>query len=99
LIEWRAFTGNNGTLLGHAVVEMPSGLVINDVPVFRKAGSSLSIGVPSKPLVDAHGVQLRDQDGKRRYAPTLDFATPAARARWAGAIAALLAAEVIGTGQ
>jgi hypothetical protein len=95
LIEWWAFTGSSNSLIGHATVEMPSGLIVGDIPAFRRAGGAVSVGVPSKPLVDANGMQLRDQDNRRRYAPTLDFATPAARSRWTGAIAALLEAEAI----
>jgi hypothetical protein len=95
LLEWRAFTGNSGTLLGHATVELPSGMIISDIPAFRRDDGSLSAGVPSKPLVDAEGHQLRDPAGRRRYSPTLGFTNPAVKTRWSAAIVALLEAEGI----
>src|SRR6516225_9190203 len=97
LIEWRTLPNSTTALRGHATVEMPSGLVISDIPVFLKDGNTISVGVPSKPLVDAGGTQLRDQDNKRRYAPTISFATPAARSRWMAAIRAALEAAGIET--
>jgi hypothetical protein len=98
LLDWRPFPNSTSALVGHAVIEMPSGLVIPDIPAFQKGGR-ISVGLPSKPLVAGNGVQLRDETGKRRYSPTISFATPAARTRWGEAIAALLEAEDIEVGR
>jgi hypothetical protein len=97
LLEWRALANSSTTLAGHVTAEMPSGMIIPDIPAFRRADGSLSVGVPSKPLVDGEGRQLRDDAGKRRYAPVLSFASPAVRTRWSAAIVALLESEGIGS--
>jgi hypothetical protein len=98
LVAWRALPNSTTSLIGHATVEMPSGLTITDVPVFLRDSGTLSVGLPSRALVDGEGHQLRDADGKRRYAPSINFATPAARTRWSTAIVALLEAEGISAG-
>jgi hypothetical protein len=99
LLEWRALANSSTALAGHVTAEMPSGMIIPDIPAFRRADGSLSVGVPSKPLVDGEGRQLRDDAGKRRYAPVISFASPAVKTRWCTAIADLLEAEEIGAGR
>jgi hypothetical protein len=96
LLEWKPFAGSSGSLLGTATEQQPSEQIVYDVPAFRKADGSVSVGLPSKPLVSSDGIQLRDADGRKRYTKTVDFASASARSRWAAAIAALLEAAGIG---
>ena len=71
---------------------------ISDVPIFVSADGSLSVGTPSIPLVGPDGVQLRGQDGKRRYSQIIKFVTPEARQTWQAAVRTALAAAGIGAG-
>jgi hypothetical protein len=93
--EWRPFDGG-GSLIGKATVQFRNGLVVAGVPVFRRGDGSLSVGTPDAPLVDADGQQLRDADGKRRYAKVISFATQDGRERWNRTILGALADAGIG---
>ena len=93
LVDWKSFEGS--PLIGKAAVAFPSGLVIANIPVFRRHDGGLSAGTPDMPIVDAQGQQLRDRDGKRRYAKIITFETDAARQRWVRDVLSVLAAAGI----
>jgi hypothetical protein len=95
ITNWVPFDGS-GALLGKATVQFRNGLVIAGVPVFRKRDGTLSIGTPDCPLVDSHGMQLRDPDGKRRYGKVVSLATQEARERWNATIIGALGDAGIG---
>ena len=94
-----SFTATNwkplrkGALVGFVSVSMPSGLVIHEISVLETNGRFWA-SPPSKPMIDRHGVAMIDDNGKRRFAPIIEFADRDTRARWSDAvIAALRTAE------
>ena len=70
LVEWRAF--RKKTLFGFAVVELPSGLVIRDISLHEKAGKWWA-SLPSRPVLDSDGRQIRNHSGKAQYAALLGW--------------------------
>jgi hypothetical protein len=97
LVEWKPSAGQSSALIGKATICFAGGWTISGIPVFQSADGSLSVGTPDAPLVDRDGVQLRDENGKRRYGKIISFATPDARKRWQRlALGALAAAGITG---
>jgi hypothetical protein len=77
LVAWKPTTSQSGGLIGKATICFAGGWTIAAIPVFQGAGG-LSVGTPDAPLVDRDGVQLRDENNKRRYGKIVLFATPEA---------------------
>jgi hypothetical protein len=102
IAEWKPHSGRD-SLLGNTAVAFRNGLIIPGVPIFRADDGGLSVGVPTAPMVDCDGVQLRDTAGKRRYANVIACATVCnARSppRWNRVItAALRDADIDGGGR
>jgi hypothetical protein len=71
LIGWKAVTKN--TLRGFASVRIGKALIIRDVPVHCSHGKRWA-SMPSKPLLDSAGAALRDDRGKIKYAPLIEWA-------------------------
>jgi hypothetical protein len=69
LITFKAVHKNS--LRGFASVELPSGLRITDCPVLISHGKAWA-SLPSKPVLDRDGKQV-ETDGKRQYAPILEW--------------------------
>jgi hypothetical protein len=92
LVEWKPTTGQSGALIGRATICFAGGWTISSIPVFQSADGSLRVGTPDAPLVDRDGVQLRDENNKRRYSKIVSFATPEARKRWQILVLGALAA-------
>lgn len=91
LLEWREMRRNS--LCGFAKVEFPSGLVINDIVVLTGERGPWA-APPSKPMVSRDGAVMKDEAGKIRYVPLIEFATKGARARFSeDVIAAVRAAR------
>jgi hypothetical protein len=90
LVEWRALRKNS--LRGFATVELPPGLVIGDVAVGASHGRAWAL-LPSKPMLDAAGLALRDEEGKVRYSPMLRWRDENLRSRWSDAVVSLVRAE------
>jgi DNA-binding cell septation regulator SpoVG len=83
ILDWRELRRN--TLLGFAKVELPSGMVINDVTVLMgKEGPWAS--PPSKPMIDRDGVAMKDQNGKLKYVPIIEFTSKQVRDRFSHAV-------------
>jgi hypothetical protein len=91
LVEWKPTTGQSGALIGKATICFAGGWTISGIPVFQGA-DGLSVGTPDAPLVDRDGVQLRDENNKRRYGKIVSFSTAEARKRWQILVLAALAA-------
>lgn len=85
LLEWKP-VNDNVSLVGRCTVCFSGGWIVSGVPIFRRADGSLSPGTPSVPLLDANGLQLRDEHGKRAYAAIIKFESREARDRWDDAI-------------
>lgn len=83
LLEWRAVV--KGGLRGFAKVRLGKSLTVHDVPVLVSHGKAWA-AMPSKPLVDADGLALRDTNGKQRYAPVLEWADRDTSNRFSAAV-------------
>lgn len=68
LREFRAFKRNS--LRGFATVELPSGLIIKDIPVLE-SGNGRWAALPSKPQIKDGSPVLKD--GKLQYTPILEW--------------------------
>jgi hypothetical protein len=79
ILDWRPLPRNS--LLGFAKVEFASGLIISDVTVLtgeRRPWAS----PPSKPMISRDGAVMKDDKGKIRYTPIVEFATKDVRNKW-----------------
>jgi hypothetical protein len=70
LLEFRPLHRNS--LCGFARLRLGRTLLIADCPAHNTAGRKW-VGLPAKPLLDANGTALRDERGKVRYAPILEW--------------------------
>ena len=75
----------SNTLRGFARVAMPSGLTINDVALHEQNGKRWASS-PSKPMLGRDGNVLRDQSGKIRYIPIIEFRDNVTRDKWSAAV-------------
>jgi len=83
----------SGTLRAHATVQMPSGMVVHDVPIFV-GQKGVSAGTPSKPVIGPAGLAKRSPvPGKTIYVPTISWADNEIARRFSDAVVELVAAE------
>lgn len=87
ILDWRPMP--RGSLLGFAKVEFPSGLIITDVTILSGERGPWA-SPPSKPMVGRDGAVLKDDKGKVRYSPIIEFATKEIRNRWSDSIIAAM---------
>ena len=80
-----------GSLIGFVSVSMPSGITIHEISVLETNGRFWA-SPPSKPMIDRHGVVMIDDNGKRRFAPFLEFLDRDTRSRWSDSVVAALRA-------
>lgn len=71
LISWKAVAKDS--LRGFATVELPNGLVLNDLPVLIGSNGRAWATLPSRPVLDREGQQKLDINGKRQYAPIAEW--------------------------
>jgi hypothetical protein len=72
----------SGTLRGFFSASLPSGLELHELMLHHRDGKWW-ISFPSKPMVGAEGVALRDERGKIRFgAPLIEFTSTQARSRF-----------------
>ena len=90
ILDWRPLRRNS--LLGFAKVELPSGMVIADVTVLNGERGPWA-SPPSKPMLDRDGIVLRDEKGKIRYQPIIEFTSKAIRDRFSDQVTAALRAS------
>jgi DNA-binding cell septation regulator SpoVG len=83
IIEWRPLRKNS--LLGFARVGFPSGMVISDVTILSGDRGPWA-SPPSKPMLDRDGVAMKDQRGKIRYSPLIEFTSKEIRDRWSDTV-------------
>jgi hypothetical protein len=96
VIQWRPHGNGDGTLRGHADLEFANGIRVLGTPVFN-TDRGPGVGTSSIHLIDRDGVQLRDENGQRRYDPAITFSSSLARQRWEAAVlAALRQARMLG---
>lgn len=89
VLEWKSI--GKGSLLGFCKVEMPSGLVINEIGVFS-GERGLWASPPWKPMLSRTGPVL-GTNGKPRYAPMVEFVSKELRDRWSETVVAALLQE------
>jgi hypothetical protein len=90
LLDWKPIT--KGALRGFARVRLGCALVIHDIPVLCSNGRAWAT-LPSKPIIGADSTVARDEKGKTRYAPILEWADRAAADRFGAAVLAAIRAE------
>jgi DNA-binding cell septation regulator SpoVG len=83
ILDWRPMQRN--TLRGFAKVEFGSGLIISDVTIL-KGDRGPWASPPSKPMVGRDGTVMKDQDGKVRYTPIIEFSSREIRDKWSDSI-------------
>jgi hypothetical protein len=84
-----------GSLRFICKVGLPFGsgeLEIADVMVFSSHGKSWA-NLPSKPVLDQNGVHMTAENGKKMYAPFLEWSSKELRDRFSAAVVALVRAE------
>lgn len=74
LLDWRHMP--KGALRGFAKVRIGKALVINDVTILASHGRRWA-GMPGKPQINRDGVVLKDDKGKVRYSPVVEWADKA----------------------
>jgi hypothetical protein len=77
-----------GTLRGFAHIELPIGLCITDCPVLVSNGKAWATP-PSKPVLDRDGRHV-EVNGKRQYAPILEWRDRDLADRFGAAVVALV---------
>jgi hypothetical protein len=83
ILDWRPMRRNS--LLGFAKVQLPSGIIITDVTILGGDRGPWA-SPPSKPMVGTDGVTLKDDNGKTRYTPIIEFSSREIRNRWSSAV-------------
>lgn len=78
LLAWRTMAKN--TLLGFAKVQFTSGLIIDEIAVHR-SGSRVWAAPPARAWIDNDAL-VRDERGRLKYQPLIDFANHGVRASW-----------------
>lgn len=89
IVDWRPMQRNS--LLGFAKVEFPSGLIIADVTIMNGERGPWA-APPSKPMVGRDGTAMKDEGGKIRYVPIIEFSSKAIRNKWSDAVIAAMRA-------
>jgi hypothetical protein len=86
-------TPGKGALRGWATVAMPSGMVLNDCGIFLGDNDTTWASPPSKPQISRDGTVIKDQNGKAKYSPCVEFASKEARNRWSDQVIAAVRAS------
>jgi hypothetical protein len=73
------------TLRGFCRVRLPSGLIIHDVAIHQKNGSAWA-SPPSKAMLTRDGQQMKNNEGKPLWLPTVTFASRETRDKFSDAV-------------
>lgn len=95
LLEWKPLRKNS--LLGFAKIQLGA-LTIRDVSVNTSNGRTWA-NLPSKPMIDRDGNAMRDDTGKIRYVPLLEWATKESGNRFSEAVIAAVEEQYPGATQ
>ncbi len=78
------------TLVGFCtVVVTKMHMRIHDVSIHEKDGKRW-VSLPARPMLDKAGVALKDDSGKTKYAPVIEFTDRETRDRFSNAVLAAL---------
>jgi hypothetical protein len=80
--RWNAHPNSAGTLLGYLSVELPSGMIVNDLKLMVGPKGRPWIAMPSQRQLDREGNPRTGPDGKQLWLQTIEFATRAAADRF-----------------
>lgn len=83
ILDFRPLRKNS--LRGFAKIEFPSGLILTDVTILTGERGPWA-SPPSKPMVGRDGTVMKDDNGRARYVPIVEFTTKAVRDRWSAAV-------------
>lgn len=92
ILDWRPMKRNS--LLGFAKIQLGA-LKISDVTVNTNSGQ-IWAGLPARPMIDREGAVLRNDAGKTRYVPILEWDSKAAGDRFSESVVAALEAAFPG---
>jgi hypothetical protein len=81
--EWKPRRQN--TLIGFALVRLPSGMRLHDVSVHMMGDRAWALPA-AKPQINRHGTAIRDGDGKIKYIPIVSFETKALGDKFSAAV-------------
>lgn len=88
--EIKAFRAlNKGAVKGFVTVRVGT-LIFHDCSVLS-GKNGLWISLPSKPMIGRDDAVMKDPDGKRRYAPTVEFSDRDAADRFSASVLRALA--------
>jgi len=74
-----------GSMVGHAVVSTPAGIIFHDVSIHERSG--MWFAVPSRrPVLGPDGRQARDPSGRQVWAPVMSFRTDDLRDKFSAAV-------------
>ena len=93
LLAWKPMPRNS--LRGFAKIRLGKSLVISDIAVHCHTGRRWA-QLPSKPMVGKDGNGIRDDAGKLRYVPMLEWTDKAAADRFSEAVLAAVEAGYSG---
>jgi hypothetical protein len=83
LLEWRSMPRNS--LRGFATVRLGKSLKIKDIPVHCSHGKRWA-SLPSKPMIGSDGTAQRDERGKIKYVPILEWTNREAQDEFSNAV-------------
>jgi DNA-binding cell septation regulator SpoVG len=82
--RWAPVRNPSGATRAYFSVELPSGLVVNDLRLMAgKKGGGHWIGMPARPMLDRDGNPKRDENGKAIWNDTIEFRDRETRDRFA----------------
>jgi hypothetical protein len=85
ILDWHSLAKD--TLRGFAKFEIPSGMVLIYVAIMAGTGTGAPWASPSsKPVLNRNGAAMKDENGKYRYAPCVEFSSKEARVRFQHAV-------------
>jgi DNA-binding cell septation regulator SpoVG len=83
ILAWHPTPRNS--LLGFARVALPSGMIVHDVTILKGEHGPWA-SPPSKPMVSRDGTVMKDDAGKVRYTPIIEFTSKEIRTRWSNSV-------------
>ncbi len=83
ILDWRPMRRNS--LMGFVKAELPSGMIIADITILTGERGPWA-SPPSKPMVGRDGAVLKDDAGKTKYSPIIEFASKEIRDRFSTTI-------------
>src|SRR6516165_3898193 len=84
--RWQPFRNPAGSMRGFVSVELPSGLIVNDVKLMIGPGGKYWIATPAIKRTTEGGEPKFDARGKPVWSPIVEFASREARDKFTGLV-------------